>query len=122
MDMTEGQQSRPARAAATILFNRSCANAGPLPFSKRGAVPRSRQPLVRVAPVLGRGPTGNEHRSPLGLPGVGGRQMDSDPRPKLRNPGPDLENLTSDRIELRPGPSGSLEMTAAQGLSQDVSH
>jgi len=48
--------------------------------------------------------------------------MDLDPRPELPNPSPDLENLKSDRVKLRPRPSGALEMTAAQGLSQDVGH
>jgi len=48
--------------------------------------------------------------------------MHLDPRPKLPDPGTDLQDLEPDRVELSPSPRGSLKMTPAQGMQQHIGH
>jgi len=47
--------------------------------------------------------------------------MHLDPCPQLPDPGSDLEELEPDRVELGPGPCGSLEVASAQGMQQHIS-
>lgn len=48
--------------------------------------------------------------------------MHLDPRPQLPNPGADLQNLQTDRIELRPCPRRPLKVTQSQGMQKHIGH
>lgn len=48
--------------------------------------------------------------------------MHLDPRPQLPNPGANLQNLQTDRIELGPRPRRPLKVTQPQGMQKHIGH
>ena len=48
--------------------------------------------------------------------------MHLDPRPQLPDPGSDLQDLQTDRVELGPRPRRPLKVTSPQGMQKHIGH